>query len=205
MKKAGKLIVLEGPDGVGKTTIALALKTYFRSQNVPVEYMAFSGKKQGTLGNLVYDIHHNVQSYRINKIAAASLQLLHVAAHIDEIENRIRPILKAGYQLILDRYWWSTWVYGMVSGVDSMALRKMIDIELSIWGAIQPSCAVLIDRQSSFRGDELRHHWNKIRSAYHQLLSQEMDNYPTEIIKNDKLLDDTVQEVLKILDKHGVG
>jgi len=205
MKKVGRLIVLEGPDGVGKTTIALALNTYFRSQNIPTEYLAFPGKKQGTLGNLVYDIHHNLQRYGINKIAAASLQLLHISAHIDEIENRILPILNAGHHLILDRYWWSTWVYGMVSGVDAIALRKMIDIELSVWGAVQPSCAVLIDRQKPFRGDELVRHWKKIRSAYHRLLNQETNNYPVEIVRNDKRLNDAVQEVLEILDKHGIA
>ena len=205
MTNAGKFIILEGPDGVGKTTIALALNEYFQSHNITSDYMAFPGKEAGTLGCLVYDIHHNLQKYGVNSINNASLQLLHVAAHIDEIENRIRPALKAGHYLILDRYWWSTWVYGIVFGADQTVLRKMIELELSAWGDLHPSCAILVNRKQSFRGNEFGDSWGKIQNAYFQLLAEEKDNYPTAIIENEKRFEDVISETLKVLAHHGIG
>lgn len=205
MPNTGKLIILEGPDGVGKTTIAQALNNYFQARNISSDYMAFPGKKEGTLGYLVYDIHHNLQKYGVNEINSASLQLLHVAAHIDEIENRIRPVITAGHYLILDRYWWSTWVYGIVFGADKTVLRKMIELELSAWGDLRPSCAVLVNRKESFRGNEFGDNWIKIQNMYAQLVDDERGNYPIAIVKNEGKLEDAVLETIKILANHGIS
>lgn len=205
MINTGKLIILEGPDGVGKTSIAHAINNHLQAHNIASDYMAFPGKEAGTLGSLVYDIHHNSQKYGINKINSASLQLLHVAAHIDEIENRIRPVLQAGRHLVLDRYWWSTWVYGSVFGVDKVMLRKMIELELSAWGDLLPDCVILVNRKESFRGNELGDNWGKIRDTYFQLLADEKDKYPTAIIENEKKFDDAVSETLRIVAQHGIS
>jgi dTMP kinase len=66
--------------------------------------------------------------YRVSGLSSASLQLLHIAAHIDAIERRIKPTLGQGRIVILDRFWWSTMVYGAVSGVSEALLRGMRDV-----------------------------------------------------------------------------
>jgi dTMP kinase len=61
------------------------------------------------------------------------LQTLHVAAHLDAIERKILPALEAGTWVILDRYWWSTWVYGIEQGISSTYLEPVIKAEQARW------------------------------------------------------------------------
>ncbi len=107
MARRGNLFVFEGPDGVGKTTLAQALADHLGAENLPHKLLAFPGREAGSLGHHVYQIHHQPQTYQIERIHPASLQVLHLAAHIDAIEQHIRPVLETGRHIILDRFWWS--------------------------------------------------------------------------------------------------
>ena len=82
-----KLIVFEGPDGVGKTTLVDKTCKYLRDTNIAHEIFSFPGRKKGTLGGHIYHLHHNWNNMGIASINPASLQTLHIAAHMDIIEN----------------------------------------------------------------------------------------------------------------------
>src|SRR3990172_5906938 len=112
----GNLYVFEGADGVGKSELSRRFFEHLTRSGIECEYLAFPGKDAGTLGKLIYDIHHESGRFGIHAISATSLQILHIAAHVDAIENRIIPALKAGRSVVLDRFWWSTEVYGIVAG-----------------------------------------------------------------------------------------
>ena len=127
--KQGALIVLEGPDGIGKTTIANELTAILKKRGFPAVYYSFPGKEKNTLGSLVYQLHHNSQTFGINYVDPVSLQLLHIAAHLDCISARILPSIFSGYHVVLDRYWWSTFVYGIAGGIDKSVLASMIEVE----------------------------------------------------------------------------
>jgi dTMP kinase len=132
----GKLIVIEGPDGVGKTTLA---KHLYRELPGSI-FHSFPGNIPGSLGAHIYDIHHWPQESGITKsIPPLCKQLLHITAHIDLIENYIKPELDDGHIIILDRYWWSTWVYGVVYGADREQLIAAIRIEQMVWADYKPT------------------------------------------------------------------
>ena len=83
--KIGKLFVFEGGDGIGKSYLANELTRYLESASVPVLPLSFPGKREGSLGKLVYSIHHHPQDFGVVNMTALGLQALHIAAHLDEV------------------------------------------------------------------------------------------------------------------------
>lgn len=143
-----KLFVFEGPDNVGKTTLSKAVEQALNASGVPCVRLSFPGDEPGTLGSLVRDLHHQVTPWASMEIAPAALQLMHVAAHLDVIERRVLPLLSAGTTVLLDRFWWSTYVYGQASGIPAAVLRLMLDVEESAWNGIRPAVIFLVERRS---------------------------------------------------------
>src|SRR5262249_49156463 len=99
---AGRLIVFEGPDGVGKSTLSAALSEDLRSRGRRLKLMTFPGREPGSVGKLVYEVHHDPARFGVEQLAPVCLQALHIAAHLDAIERRIVPLLEAGTDVVLD-------------------------------------------------------------------------------------------------------
>jgi dTMP kinase len=196
----GRLVVFEGPDGVGKTTLAKALVSKLAGRGVRCEYFSFPGREPGTLGRLVYGVHHDPGEFGIDHIEPASLQVLHVAVHLDVIGRRILPTLEAGRSVILDRFWWSTVVYGIVGGVDQGVLDAMIELELKGWGGAEPAVAFLVTRRSPLREECSDERWRQLRDAYGELAQEQTRRHPVEIVANEGPLDQTLERVLRTLE-----
>lgn len=171
----GKLIVFEGVDAAGKTTLCNELYETLRREQKPIRQCHFPGKKQGTLGELVYRIHHTHSSeFGVSSIDPCSLQLLHIAAHVDAIESEIKPALYDGEWVILDRFWWSTYVYGLDNGVQDSQLEDMINVERCAWGSTLPDIVFLVDSETPLRIDEKNSFaWQKKRQIYNRLAARE--------------------------------
>ena len=184
MVHRGRLFVFEGPDGVGKSTLANWFLTHLRNSGRQALLLSFPGKEPGSLGHHVYQLHHNPKAFGIDSLPDASLQLLHVAAHIDAIENRIKPLLSGGSDIVLDRFWWSTFVYGLVGGVPLSVLNGMIELERSVWGATLPDRLFLVTRSAPLR-PEPPDKWPHWRDAYAQLAEQEGHTYAVMTISNE--------------------
>ncbi len=54
----GGLLVFEGPDRTGKTTLANALAARLEDFGYKCIVRSFPGRDEGTLGKVVYDVHH---------------------------------------------------------------------------------------------------------------------------------------------------
>jgi thymidylate kinase len=196
---AGRLIVLEGVDGSGKTTLAEKLVAYLISKGESALYMSFPGRDPNSFGEQIYNIHH---SSAINQIPATSLQLLHIAAHVATIENQILPALSKGIHVILDRFWWSTWVYGLVDGVNPTVLRAMIEIEKIYWSSLRPAMVFLVSRSIAKPNDNLVMRQRRI-FEYQKLSANERNDYPVRRISNDKTLAAALREILIVFIEQG--
>ena len=192
----GQLIVFEGPDGVGKSTLSQALVEKLADIGLSCEYLTFPGKEAGTIGRLVYDLHHDPETFGLGKVTATSLQTLHIAAHLDVIEQRIQPALNEGQWVVLDRFWWSTWVYGQAFSVDRTMLDAMIQVERLQWAGTKPAVVFLIDRSNDPPNDNGR---AKLREGYQILFEREQDQYPVRLIQNDSSVDESLNQLLEIL------
>ena len=186
----GRLIVFEGPDGVGKSTLAEQLTVHLREAGVPCEHLAFPGRQPGSLGHLVYDLHHDTLGLGLSEVNPTSLQLLHIAAHVDAIEERILPAISAGAWIVLDRFWWSTWVYGAAFGVPERSLEAMIELERLHWGQIKPDVLFLVERQSGApdNGDGLQ-------ARYRDLANREQLHSRVVTLHNDSSVEEALDAV----------
>ena len=180
----GKLFVFEGPDGVGKTTLCKEFSNLLSSKGITNKVLSFPGQKQGSLGKIIYDIHHLRLDVLTDDIHPTSLQVLHLAAHIDQIEQQIKPLLDKGTFVVLDRYWWSLYAYGQLNSVPDDILDSIIDIEKRFWGELKPEAIYYIQRKEAFKQSKTSHQLN---ARYENLMLEHTDSN-IHIIKNDSSL-----------------
>lgn len=195
----GKLIVIEGPDGVGKSAVANELSLRLNHIGHRCKVIAFPGNEPGTLGKLIYRIHHDPTEFGVERLTPTAVQTLHLAAHVDAIELSILPILRSGQYVVLDRFWWSTWVYGLVSGIRRQTLRRMAELERIQWRGVIPVAAFLIRRNEPIDRNELNPLWTTLSHEYDVLAERERKSHPVYFVENNGTLDETIQNILAAL------
>lgn len=188
----GRLIVFEGPDGSGKTTVSKLLAEELYRHGRKCLWFAFPGAEPGTLGAEIYALHHDS---RFEDVPPLSKQLLHVAAHIEALSRRILPALESGTWVVLDRFWWSTWVYGLASNADRECLSSVIGIEKKCWGTHQPAAAFLFTREIPRRRIQPPFRV-ALQRLYRSLALAERRHHPVHIIDNNGTLSETLSRVL---------
>jgi thymidylate kinase len=198
-----RLFVFEGLDESGKTTLSRAFVDYLRAEGVECKYFSYPGNEIGTIGRLVYDIHHDSKSIGVESITPTSLQILHIAAHIDAIDSRILPALNSGTTVVLDRFWWSTWVYGRVAGVNPKILRTMIKLEQIAWSKTLPTALFLVERTK-----DLQHRSEqclRLSAEYAKLAEDEALHYPVRKIDNVFSVDEVLEAIIDFSRPHSVS
>ena len=189
----GQIIAFEGADGAGKTSLSRMLYSYLSENGVSASLFSFPGKETSELGSLVYNFHHMATASEV-QVDNFSLQLLHVAAHIDMLNNHILPELQRGSCVILDRYWWSVVVYGLQSNVPERHLKGLIEIEKSFWKDLKPSVIFLLERDHE--DDSTR----ELTQLYMKLYGEESSDGSVQLIQN-RFLINSFQAVLDSLHK----
>lgn len=116
----GLLVILEGGEGVGKTTQAKALIEYYNSQGYSAKYFREPG------GNPLAEQIRTMILY--NEMDTVTGTLLMNAARKINIDNNILPALRNGDIVILDRFTKSTLVYqGILKHGDLDFINTCID------------------------------------------------------------------------------
>lgn len=191
-----QLIVFEGVDAAGKSTVCSEYLACLQTRGIPAKLLSFPGRTPQTLGSLVYTIHHEPIRIGVESLTPLSLQALHIAAHLDAIETLIIPSLEAGQTVILDRFWWSTWVYGTIEGIRSDILQALIEAERLAWGRWQPGQLFLVTRSQPLR-PEPPEKWARLMQEYQALARRETGKYPIRILSNEGAITDTVSQALE--------
>ncbi len=119
---AGRLIVVEGADGSGRSTqIEMLVDWLEGSGHATVQV----GLKRSTLVSEELE-----QAQEGNILSRTTLSLFYATDFADQLENIILPALKAGFIVLADRYIYTLMARDMVRGMDEVWLRNLYGIAL---------------------------------------------------------------------------
>lgn len=187
------IYIFEGIDNVGKTTVVKELKEKLsKEMDYECEIVAFPGNEERTLGALVYDIHHHEKKYFDYAINDASLQLLHIASHIDLIQRKLLKEHSSTKIILMDRFWWSTYAYGLSGSLESDIVKTILASELMYWEKININKIFLLERKDREKDYETDKD-NLILQNYRELASKEPK---CQVINNDGSLDSVITIIL---------
>ena len=118
----GKLIVIEGTDGAGRTTQIELLKPWLEELGHAV---LDTGMTRSTLaGDGIRRAKEGVNLGRVTQ------SLFYATDFVDRFENEIVPALRAGFIVLTDRYVYSLMARAMVRGADAQWIRSIYSVAL---------------------------------------------------------------------------
>lgn len=123
----GRLIVVEGIDGSGKSTQIHLLEKWLSYKGINVF------KSEWNSSEMVKEI--TSKGKKKGLLTPTTFSLLHATDFADRYERNILPLLRAGYFVLADRYVYTAFVRDIVRGCNPEWVRKVYDF------AIKPDLA----------------------------------------------------------------
>jgi dTMP kinase len=118
----GRLIVLEGADGSGRSTQIDMLKDWLENIGYGVVNV---GLKRSTL--VADELDEAMQG---NILSHTTRSLFYATDFADQLENSIIPALKAGFVVVADRYIYTLMARDIVRGADREWVKSLYSIAL---------------------------------------------------------------------------
>ncbi len=116
-KIAGRLFVVEGPDGSGRSTHIRLLSEWLETNGHAVKHM---GLRRSPL--LAEDIEQAKQS---NVLTHTTMSLFYATDFFDQLVHEIIPALRAGYIVLADRYIYTLMARDLVRGAEPEWTRNL--------------------------------------------------------------------------------
>ncbi len=177
----GKLITIEGLDGAGKTTLAVALADALRSRGADARLLREPG------GVRVAELVRELVKDPSLDISARAEALLYAAARAQLVQEALEPLLDQGVAVLLDRFVDSSLAYqgaGRELGIEAVR-----EINAFATGGLTPDLTLLLSidpaigrERSQGRGDapdrlelEADPFFERIALAYRELAAAEPD------------------------------
>ena len=132
-KRRGLFIVFEGIDGSGKTTQARSLVRRLRRRGRKTSF--FREPTRGRWGREIKKL-----AARAGSVTPEEELSLFVKDRRENVERNLRPALRAGRVVVLDRYYFSTMAYQGAKGIGIDRIRKMNEAF-----AIAPDLVIILD------------------------------------------------------------
>ena len=106
----GHLIVIEGTDGVGRSTQIELLRPWLENQGYAVSNTGWT--RSPLLSETINEAKEG------HALTVTTFSLLYAADFADRLEHQIIPALKAGFIVIADRYMYTAFARNRVMGAD---------------------------------------------------------------------------------------
>lgn len=127
MRYPGRLFIVEGTDGSGKSTQIHLLQRWLEDQGYPVfltEWNSSPMIKSATR-----------RAKKKDRLTPTTFSLIHACDFADRYEQMMLPHLRAGYIVLADRYVYTAYARDMARGVDPAWVRNVYNF------AVKPSIA----------------------------------------------------------------
>jgi len=118
----GKLVVLEGTDGVGRSTQIQLLRRWLEDEGYAVSNTGLRRSPMTQPGLDAAKLGHT--------ITPLTMSLFYATDFADRLENQIIPALKAGFYVLSDRYFYSIIARDIVRGAHADWARKIYGFAL---------------------------------------------------------------------------
>ncbi len=133
----GRLIVIEGPDGSGRSTQIALLKEWLESAGFAVQTM---GLRRSNL------LAKNIDSALAKNVAGRlTLALMYATDFYDQMENIMIPALRSGNIVLADRYIYTLIARSSARGIDAKYLDGIYELalkpDLTFWLNVSPKSA----------------------------------------------------------------
>jgi len=115
----GKLIVVEGIDGSGKSTQIHLLEKWLRFNGLPVFLTEWNSSEA------IKDV--TSKGKKKEKLTPTTFSLLHATDFADRYEKNIYPLLRAGYIVLADRYIYTAYARDIVRGCNPLWVKKVYE------------------------------------------------------------------------------
>jgi dTMP kinase len=118
----GKLIVLEGTDGVGRSTHVTLLKQWLETNGHAV--LASRMTRSRLAGKRLREAKTG------HTLGSITMSLFYATDFTDRLENEMIPALKAGFVVLVDRYIYTLMARAIVRGADPEWIRDVYSYAL---------------------------------------------------------------------------
>ncbi len=163
-KLKGKFIVLDGPDGCGKTTQTKLLVDWLKKQGVAVETFREPG---GTaIGEKIRQILLNPEHLTMDTTTEL---LLYMASRIQLWQEKIAPALKQNKCVVLDRWLSSTCAYQGYAG--GFGMDNIIKLAADCLEKCWPDLTIILDIDPKSAAKRLNRTLDRMEQkgdSYHQ-------------------------------------
>ncbi len=123
----GKLLVVEGVDGSGKSTQLDLLRNWLEAKGQSVIFTEWNSSAL---------ISKTIRKAKTaNSLIPVTFSLLHATDFADRLENIIIPALKAGLTVLADRYCYTAFARDVARGVDKDWVRSLYGFSIRPDGA----------------------------------------------------------------------
>ena len=137
-KLAGRFIVLDGPDGCGKSTQARLLAVWIESQGV--EVVGFRDPGDTAVGEKIREILLDPEHVAL---CARSEVLLYMAARAQLWQEKLGAALAAGKCVVMDRWVSSTCAYQGYAG--GFGIENVVEIGGRCLERVWPDVTIVLD------------------------------------------------------------
>ncbi|MGD9568460.1 MAG: dTMP kinase [Sedimentibacter sp.] len=198
----GIFIVLEGPDGSGKSTMAKKIGEYYKGKGRVIEFAREPGGTQigEKIRTLILDNNNTEMDFRTEA-------LLYAAARAQLVSEKIKPWLNEGKIVICERYVYSSLVYqGIGRGLGVEEVKKINDFAIA---GLKPDMVLMLDvnpekalkRKLVGGGDRLENEKVSFHQEVYDGYKKLIKYFPEiKLIDAERTINEIFSDIKKIID-----